>query len=329
MNINKIKTSWTSFFKSKRGKSIVKWAQRIFLVGMIVWLLFQLSNVGWIKVWDSLPTNPLFYLLFLLVYLSLPITDMIIYRMRWVFNVKKYLHIFILKKVYNVDVMGYSGEVFFYFWARKNIDVSDMEIAKTIKDNNIISSIASTIIAFVLLSAFLFTGQIRLFDWFKHQNMVFIYGGIFVLILLVALAIRFRRLVISMPMKIAGIIFLIQCARLLLGQTLQITQWFIVMPKVPFYVWFTFVSIQIIMTRIPFLPNRDLIFLSASIKLTQMMHVSTAGVAAIMLVNTVLGKLINFSIFSASSFFKGSDLVPEPDIDQTEKLTTEISNETQ
>lgn len=321
MTLNSIKIYWTGFFKSKRGKTIVKWAQRIFLLAMIGWLLSQLTEIGWLKVWHSLPTSPVFYILFILIYLSLPIADMIIYRMRWVFDVKKYIHIFILKKVYNVDVMGYSGEVFFYFWARKNLDIKDGEILKTIKDNNIISSIASTLVAFLLLSTFLFTGQIHLLDWFKHQNAIFIYAGIIFLVILVALAIRFRRVVISMPMKTAGVIFLIHCFRLLLGQTMQVTQWYLIMPNVPFYVWFTFVSIQIVMTRIPFLPNRDLIFMGTSIKLTQMMHIPSAQIAAIILVNTVLGKLLNFSIFSLASLFKDSEMIPTPELDGLRDLT--------
>ena len=327
MNLNSIQTYWIDFFKSKRGKAIGKWLQRIFLIGMIAWLLSQLTKIGWLKVWHSLPTNPIFYILFLLIYMSLPITDMIIYRMKWVFNVKKYIHIFILKKVYNVDVMGYSGEFFFYFWARKNLNLKDGEIMKTIKDNNIISSIASTLIAFILLSTFLFTKQIRISDWFKHQNTVLIYGGIIFLLIMVILAIRFRRVVISMPMKLAGIIFLIQCLRLLLGQTMQVTQWYLIMPKVPFYVWFTFVSIQIVMTRVPFLPNRDLIFLGASIKLTEMMHIPSAQIAAIILVNTVLGKLFNFSIFSMASIFKNSELIPTPDLEQISKISKESATE--
>lgn len=328
MNITRIKNFWIEFFKSKRGKAIVKWAQRIFLLAMIAWLLSQLTHIGWLKVWKSLPTNPLFYILFLSIYLSLPITDMIIYRLRWVFNVKKYLHIFILKKVYNVDVMGYSGELFFYFWAKKNLDLEDSEIMKTVKDNNIISSIASTLIAFILLSTFLFTKQIRIMDWFKHQNTVLIYGGIIFLAILVALAIRFRRVVISMPMKTAGIIFLIQCARLLIGQTLQVTQWYLILPRVPFYVWFTFVSIQIVMTRIPFLPNRDLIFLGTTIKLTQMMHISSAQIAAIILVNTVLGKLLNFSIFSIASMFKDSGFIPTPNMEELKNVTMDAPEKT-
>ncbi len=327
MDLNSIKNYWIDFFKSKRGKTIVKWAQRIFLLVMISWLISQLTHIGWLKVWRSLPTNPVFYILFLLIYLSLPITDMIIYRMRWVFNVKKYLHIFILKKVYNVDVMGYSGEFFFYFWARKNLSLKDGEIMKTIKDNNIISSIASTLIAFILLSTFLFTKQIRILDWFKHQNTVLIYGGIIFLVVLLALGIRFRRVVISMPMKTAGIIFLIQCFRLLIGQTMQVTQWYLIMPKVPFYVWFTFVSIQIVMTRVPFLPNRDLVFLGTSIKLTQMMHISSAQIAAIILVNTVLGKLLNFSIFSIASLFKDSELIPTPGVEQIAEVNSKSSGQ--
>lgn len=206
--------------------------------------------------------------------------------------------------------MGYSGEVYLYLWARKKLKLKDSEILKPVKDNNIISSVASTLITILLLGIFVFTGEIKLLDWLHAQNKIYIYGGIILLIILILLTIRFRHLVISMPLKTAGMIFAIHFTRLLLGQTLQVLQWYIALPTIPFYVWFTFVSFQVVMSRIPFLPNNDLIFLGASIKMTQMMHVPLAGVAAIMVANSVLGKVANILIFSGMSFFNKKMAIP-------------------
>lgn len=223
--------------------------------------------------------------------------------------------------------MGYSGEVYLFLWARKNLKLKDSAILKTIKDNNIISSVASTLVTVLLLGIFVFTDQIKLLDWIHLQNKLYIYGGITLLIILVLLIIRFRHLVISMPLKSAGIVFALHFARLIIGQTIQVLQWYIALPSIPFYVWFTFISFQIIMTRIPFLPNNDLIFLGASIKMTQMMHIPIAGVAAVMVVNSVLGKLVNFLIFSGMSLFNKKMAIPISAVkDETPSLSLNFSN---
>lgn len=223
--------------------------------------------------------------------------------------------------------MGYSGEVYLYLWARKKLKLKDADILKPIKDNNIISSVASTLVTILLLGIFVFMGEIKLLNWLHAQNKLYIYGGIILLIILILLTIRFRHLVISMPLKTAGMIFAIHFSRLLIGQTLQVLQWYIALPHIPFYVWFTFISFQVIMSRIPFLPNNDLIFLGASIKMTQMMHIPMAGVAAIMVANSVLGKVANILIFSGMSFFNKKMAVPISDVkDSAESIPLTFSD---
>ncbi len=43
-------------------------------------------QIGWKSVWQNLPAQPLFYLIFLTLYLLLPITEIFIYRIYWKFN---------------------------------------------------------------------------------------------------------------------------------------------------------------------------------------------------------------------------------------------------
>ncbi|HKJ47217.1 MAG TPA: hypothetical protein VJ991_15395 [Balneolales bacterium] len=327
MNFKEFKRYWSDFVKSNRGQKIINWSRRLFLVGVIAWLLYQLTTIGWGNVWHSLPLNPLFYLLYLMIYVSLPVAQLFIYRLTWTFKFRNAFPVLLLTKVYNQDVMGYSGEVYFYFWARKNIDIKEIEILKTIKDNNIISSASSTLVAFGLLGVFLLTGQIRLLDFLHIHNIWYLYGGIALFLIVIIILIRFRHYIISMPFKTAGTIFSIHVFRLLLGQSLQIIQWHLILPNIPLYVWFTFVAVQIMMSRIPFLPNRDLIFFGASLKLTQMMHVPTAAIAAIMLANSVFGKIMNVVLFSLTSFFKDKDILPSPDGNTNIPATEDIAKE--
>lgn len=311
MNIKKIRDRWSDFFRTKRGKSFARWGRRVFLAAMIVWLLYQLTEIGWQNVWNSLPVDPLFYVLLLVLYLALPISQIFIYGLLWKFPKLKGFLVFLLMKVYNQNVVGYSGEVYLYFWARKNVDKKEIDVLKDIKDNNILSSISSTIIAVGLLSAFILTDQIKLFKWLPTPNSWYVTAGIIVFIILGFVLYKFRHFIISMPFKTAGSIFAIHSARLLIIQFVQILQWHIELPHIPLHIWFTFVAIQLIMSRIPFLPNQDLLFFGTSIKLTGVMHIPKAEIAGLLLANQVVGKVISFALFSMTSLLKGKELIPD------------------
>lgn len=302
----------SSFFRTDTGQKILKWSQYLFNAAILVWLIYELTDVGWRNVWDSLPVNPIFYLLFLFLYFQLPFFEVLIYRITWVFDSLRSVPIFLLKKIYNKDVLGYSGEVYFYLWARKALDLRDSEILKTIKDNNIISSVASTLVAIGLLSIFLFTDQIKIVDWIADQNQAYFWGGAIFLVVLILLFIYFRHQVISMPMKTAFSIFGIQTFRLVLGQAVNVLMYYVVMPDTPLYIWFTLLSVEIVLTRIPFIPNRDLIYVGMSIGIAEGLDVSTSAIAALMVTKSVLNKAFNFLAFGLSAWIKKTDLVPSP-----------------
>lgn len=283
----------------------------MFNAAILVWLVYELTAIGWGNVWKSLPVNPVFYLLFLFLYFQLPFFEVLIYRITWTFDWLKSVPVFLLKKIYNKDVLGYSGEVYFYLWARKAMDLRDSEILKTIKDNNIISSVASTLVAVALLSIFLFTDQIKIVEWFARQEQAYFWGGAIFLVVLMAVFVKFRHQVISMPMKSAFSIFGIQTFRLVLGQAVNVLMYYVVMPETPLYIWFTLLSVEIVLTRIPFIPNRDLIYVGMSIGIAEGLAVSTTDIAALMVTKGVLNKAFNFLAFGLSAWIKRSSLVPE------------------
>ena len=306
----------SSFFRTRVGKAVLKWGQYLFNAAILIWLVYELTEIGWANVWESLPVNPVFYLLFLFLYFQLPFFEILIYKITWAFDWIKSIPIFLLKKIYNKDVLGYSGEVYFYLWARKELDLRDSDILKTIKDNNIISSVASTLVAIGLLSIFLFTDQIKIVDWIANQNQAYFWGGAIFLTVLVIVFIQFRHKVISMPMKSAFSIFGIQTFRLILGQAVNVLMYYVVMPETPLYIWFTLLSVEIVLTRIPFIPNRDLIYVGMSIGIAEGLAVSTTDIAALMVTKGVLNKAFNFIAFGLSAWVKKSALVssiPNPE----------------
>ena len=279
----------------------MRFARYSLLVGVIGYLAIELTRVGWGQIWRSLPVDPLFYILFLVLYLSIPITEVFIYRVTWSFDALRSIPVFLKKRVYNRDVLGYAGEVYFFAWARSNLEHTTRYVAETIRDNNIISSVASTAVAITLLSFFLTRGEIGITDMLGDNTIWYIVLGAVVVAVLIPVWIRFRRFLFSMRLKTAGVIFSLHTVRLLLGQALQIGMWVVVMPDVPLDVWFTYAAVSIILSRIPFVPNQNLIFLGAGVELSSRVNISTAEVAGMLLVMSVLDKILNAILFGVIS----------------------------
>ena len=318
-----LKTEWMRFVESKRGRRVLQGARVVFMLGIFAYLVYELRDVSWSEIGAALPTNPLFYLIFLLLYFLLPVAECFIYRITWTFEAWKSLPAFIKKRIYNNDVLGYSGEFYFYTWARKNVGLSDREILKTIRDQNVVSSAASTMIALVLVAVFLYIGQINITEWIGPQETSYLVGGAVVVVLLLVIAVPLRRYLFSMAAKTALLIFAIHLARLIVRQALQIGMWSVAMPEVLLPVWFTFAAASIIVSRIPLIPNRDLIFLGLGVSLAGVVGISEAGVFAMLGAITVTGKVINLMFFSALSVLgRGKTLRPavEAPLGATERL---------
>lgn len=272
-------------------------ARILLLTGILVLLAWQLTSIGWREMLHNLPIHPLFYIFFVLLYFSLPVAESIIYRISWTFDVVQAFPAFIKKRVYNRDVIGYAGEVYFFDWARKQMGLSKREIAETIRDNNIISSVSSTLVSIVLLGVFLSVGELSLERLLGRQSVTWLLIGLVGVIILIPVWIKFRRFLFSMEMKQAASIFGIQIGRLLLGQVLQIGMWAVVMPDVPMSVWFTYAAVGIILSRIPFLPNQMLIFTSIGLGLSGSMSVPQAPLAGMLVVAASLDKVLNAALF--------------------------------
>ncbi len=293
-----------AFLKSDSGKRLSGWVRRAFMAGILVFLAMQFTRVGWREIWLSLPTEGLFYLIFVLLYCALPLTEAFIYSRILSIGFLEGLPFFFKKRVFNKDVLSYSGEVYFFLWADKRIEKPRNEVIHAIKDNNIVSAVSSTFFVVCLLGYFFFTGQVE-FPANYSENLVFKIGaGLVLIAFIMGAGIRFRKSVFALPGRTLLWVFGTHFGRLAAVSFLQVLQWSIVLPDVRLEVLFTLLSMQIIASRIPLLPARDLVFLGAAVEMTAVLDVSTAEVAGMLAVVSVLDKFINLVLFSAVSLFE-------------------------
>ncbi|TVQ13456.1 MAG: hypothetical protein EA364_06530 [Balneolaceae bacterium] len=292
-------------------------AQKIFrrlVVAAVVGIIgYNIYEIGIAEVLGSLPSNPLFYIIFFLIFLTLPTAEIFIYRQVWPIKRRKIFRAALTKRVYNEEVLGYSGEFYLFTWARKHLDRDDIDILKNVRDNNILSAITSNFVAFSLIGTLVFTGVIDISNLTGHVDMVYLITGIVIFAALIALFVQFRRYFFALPLKKAALISFIYFSRFIVHNSLLIAQWAVVIPETKLSVWLIFVAVVIAVNRIPFLPSRDLVFMWAGIELAKALDMATASVAGMLLVYSALKKGTNLLLLLWFSYYPdGIQASPQP-----------------
>jgi len=288
---------WAAFQESRTGQYVLKGLRWLVVAAVVSYLAYQLTNIGWARVWEALPTTPWFYVLLLLMYATLPAAEVVIYGRAWTTSGWHLLPVLLRKRVLNNDVLGYSGEAYFYVWTARHTPLGHGDILRTIKDNTIISSVASTSVAFLLLAAFFFTGQIELLTRYLPAETSTLAGGAAVIICVIAVGLTFRRALFSLSGSLLLWIGLAHLARFLLNNGLQITQWAVVIPSVSVGTWITLLSLYIVINQIPFVPTRSLVFVSAGVELSGVLQIPEAPLASMLLAQSLIDRGLNLLVY--------------------------------
>lgn len=307
------------------GHWTLKLLQHGVTLAVLVYLAYQMTHIGWGRIWNSLPTTPWFYVLFLALYFLLPIFQSIGYSLIWNRPFRRLFPALIKSGVYNKEVLNYSGEMYLFSWARARLGLSDGEIAHHIKDNTIVSSVASTTNAVVLLGIFLGTDLVR-FPMLSDRTWVYMVAGVVGIIAIIAVGVRFRRSVFKLSSRLILTLFALYFGRLLLLQGLQVTQWAVAIPEVAVQTWLTFLAVQIITKRIPLMPSQDLFFMAVGLEMAGAVQVPEAGLASVLAVHSVLDKGLGLVLFAVVSWYDRRSLLSDDD-DEPDSMSPEAHRE--
>ncbi|MCY4000713.1 MAG: hypothetical protein OXF06_08130 [Bacteroidetes bacterium] len=293
------------------GRRITRVMRIAFTVGVIAFLVWQLREVEFREVFLGLPRNPLFYLLLITLYFLLPAVQFLAYRVVWDFSPAAAIRAFIKKRILNKEVLGYSGEIYLYTWAKDHVQQSGRSLMECIRDMNIISAGASTLSAVILIVFFAWEGQVNIRDLIPGIHSAFLIGAVGVTIVILVIVFKWRRWLFSMPWKATRIIFGLHISRLVVRQVLEISMWHLAMPEVPLEIWFTYAAVSIIINQIPFIPSQDLLTMAIAVSMAGAMTVSEAHIAALFGAVALVNRLINLIFFATLSIQppKNSDLV--------------------
>ncbi|MCY4232842.1 MAG: hypothetical protein OXE59_03740 [Bacteroidetes bacterium] len=316
----KIRHQISQLRSTRQGQVALRVTRGVFTLGIILFLIWQLRNVEFQDVIHGLPLNLWFYLLLIMVYFLLPTIQFLAYRLVWQFRPGSAYRAFIKKRILNKEVLGYSGELYLFSWAKDHIEHSSKLIFEHIRDMNIISAIASTLIAIVLVGFFAFEGQVNIRDLISVTHSAFFLIGAVVTLIVALVVVKYRRKLFSMPWRATRIIFSLHIARLVVRQVLEITMWHLAMPEVPIEVWFTYAAVSIIVNQIPFIPSQDLVTLAVAVSIADVMAVSEAQITALFGAVAIVNRLINLIFFASLSIRvpENSDMITESFADSNE-----------
>ncbi|MCK0070804.1 hypothetical protein [Kordiimonas laminariae] len=283
-------------------KLFLRAIQLLAVLAVLYYMLDKLGEIGWDDVWQSLPTTPWFYIMFLAMYFALPIGEWLVYQEIWGKAVKDRFDVFLRARIYNLAIVSYAGEAFIALWAHQNLAKKGRVAVSAVKDSNILSALASNSFTVMLLAAFFLTGQLEVLTDADPDYGYYIGLSVAVGLFLVPIVLRYHARILGLPPEKAKRVFFIHLCRLVAILLLQAGQWAVVFPDVPFDTWILLLTAQMVLTRVPFLPNTDLLFAGLGITLMHYVDGPAAAVAGMFLAAGALNQILNLVFFIITSF---------------------------
>ena len=230
------------------------WLSRILSAALLIAILLQLGQIDAKQLHNALPQNLWFLPVLLALYFALPIADWIIFRRLWALPASGFL-ILLAKRIGNEVLISYSGEVYFYLWARKRTELSAAPFG-AIKDVNILSALAANLVALLLLLlTYPLISQLNL-GQYTDESVTFAA----IMLMMSFLILLFSRRVFTLERSQLWWIFGVHIVRLSAGVLLCALLWFIILPGPHFGFWLVLSMIRLLVGRLPFFPNKEALF---------------------------------------------------------------------
>ncbi|MFZ5748256.1 MAG: hypothetical protein ACOY45_11460 [Pseudomonadota bacterium] len=229
---------------------------------MVAGLARELFGDGLGALTRHVPANPLFYIAFALYYLGPPTFDFVIFRKLWQIPMAGMaaLH---KKRISNEVLLGYSGEAYFYAWARQRTQMVAAPFG-AVKDVMILSAIAGNAITLALIGLALVFSPSKL-TLFQQNAQFGLWGSVAVIVAMSLPFLLFSKRVFSLPRNELWWVFGVHCLRLVSGSFLIALAWHFALPDVSLGTWLFLAALRMLASRLPFVPNKDLLFANFAI----------------------------------------------------------------
>lgn len=318
MTAHRVKNSWYKFthlvdrlsplrrriakqVNTKHWKHRLVWARRVLLAAIFAYLIYKLTQIGWAEIAGHIPTSPLFYLLSVIIFLTVPASETVNYRLITDMRIPNGLKTFSRKRVYNDALISYSGEAYLIGKLAELPEFNHQSALVAVKDNNLVSALVSNSWTIVLVAALFVFGRPDVLQNLWELSPILIGGfAVICISLYVAVIVFFRHLSALSSLKLMQVTG-VHSGKVLVVAALQVTQWASALPAIAAMTWLMFLAVQTLVKRMPALPNGGLVFLGVGLSLAGFAGDAAIEVSAMLLAATAMTQLVQLAAFIMTS----------------------------
>ncbi|HZU62213.1 MAG TPA: hypothetical protein VFF98_00910 [Novosphingobium sp.] len=258
-------------------------------LAMLVAVAFEVRDLNFREILAMIPHTPGFWMAFAAYYFVPPLTEWAIYRRLWGIPLGG-VGALLRKQVSNELLLGYLGEVQFYAWARGKLNMVTAPFG-AIKDVTILSALTGNIATLAMLAGawpLVASGALGM-----ESRTVFMSLGVVLLTSFVILL--FRQKLFTLPRRELLIITGMHFSRILAIVGLWALMWHLVLPEVAFEMWLVLATLRMLISRLPLIPNKDVVFAGLAVFLlgheTQISHLIAMMAGLLPAAHVVVGTI--------------------------------------
>jgi hypothetical protein len=265
---------------SRIGLQVLRWA---IPVALLLIIGRRLAELGWREIWIARPGAIGFFVLLVLQFFIQPFGDYLVYRNLWGAANTPPMAVILRKRLLNTFMLDYSGEAFFYFWAQARLKLAPGLLVHAIKDSNVLSAGAGLSMIYVMVLVLLARGGLHIPAILSAHVWLYAMIGSVPLILCAVLLLGNRKLTALSRGQIAAT-FAIHFTRALLVLIVEFGLWELSGALPSAVACLQFVALRLVVTRLPLVPNKDLVFVGAGIAAAGMTSVAVTPVATVLVI---------------------------------------------
>jgi hypothetical protein len=265
---------------------------------ILIAVAYQLRTIELQSLVNLLPFAPAFWICFIAYYLAGPLSEFVIFRRLWSLPPSG-LSALLRKLVSNELLLGYSGELYFYAWARRHARIAAAPFG-AIKDVTILSAVIGNLFCLLMVAlAWSLLASIHL----GVDRGPLILSACVVLVPSVA-AMLFRRRLFTLPRQDLWFIAFIHAGRIVAMTVLAAIMWHMLLPTVALNWWLVLAAIRQLISRLPLLPNKDVAFAGLA-------SILVGGEGQIAIAMTLMASLLLFAHLCVGAFLSTAQLAQE------------------
>jgi hypothetical protein len=117
----------------------------------------------------------------------------------------------------------------------------------------------------------------------------------------------FRDKLMALPKGVMPKLIGVHSGRQVLIILLHAAMYASAIPGAPLMAWMTFIAMQLVLSRVPFLPNQDIVYLGAALSLSAIVGAPEAVVAGMLVAEAGLSQAFNVAMFLATAHLAKTD----------------------